>query len=541
MNTPAAVEMAATEYRTVAGARHAVPLTFRGAWYYWLPPALLALGLTYLFLNPFIGDWDGLDYTVLAVRGYPSSMGLGRSLFVFFNHALFRIAHSFFGVPASEAYLIFKYAVVISCPLAVIACWVLARDLTKSVHAATMAALLVAVSPVFILYSGQVMTDVPSVLLVAVALTVYWRGVQGRSLWLMLAGAAILGAGVNVRETTAFHATWLVAAPFAAGWKLKRRELVLIAAAVAVFIIIAFGGFALWYFFDPIYRMAWHTWLASMHEEAARHPVQLSNTLPFLVFFFVTAPLVFVALPVAAWKEWRAHRFSPLLTCAAVGLLSNFLLIFNYSTTINWRYFLTGLPALAPLVGSYFVQHETERTGSARRGFVIAVAGPLLITGLMVLLVRPKSSDHFNKLALAKDYQSRLALLPPDAVVVAGSQTVAVTYWQGIGMGQWLAIGIGGGWPGERLPSVIEEHLKAGRRVFFDADPRWWQPCGWRAAELPEIIKLESRFSFKRVSETIFEIKPLGDPTAQDKPGLQKLLPENRPEEVKKCFYVGKT
>lgn len=541
MDTPAAVEVAATEYRPVSGARHAVPLTFRAAWHYWLPPALLALGLTYLFINPFIGDWDGLDYTVLAVRGYPSSMGLGRSLFIFFNHALFRLAHGLFGVPASDAYLIFKYAVVLACPLAVVACWILARDLTRSVHAATLAALLVAVSPVFILYSGQVMTDVPSVLLVAAGLTVYWRGVQRRSLWLMFAGAAILGAGVNVRETTAFHATWLVAAPFASRWKLGRREVVLIAASILVFLIVAFGWFAFWFVSDPNYGLAWHGWLASMQEEAARHPVRLSNALPFLVFFFLTAPLIFVALPVAAAKEWRAHGFSPLLTCAAVGLLSNVLLFFNYSTTINWRYFLTGLPALAPLMGSYFVKAETERFGSARRGFVTAVLGPLLITGLMVLLIQPKSSDHFNKLALAKDYQERLALLPPDAVVLAGSQTVAVTYWQGIGTGQWQAIGIGGGWPGARLQAVIEQHLKAGRRVFLDADQRWWPPCGWRAAELPEIVKLESAFHFKRVSETIFEIKELSDTTAQDRPGLEQLLPQNRPAEVKKCFSVGNT
>lgn len=541
MNTPAAVEVAATEYRPVSGARHAVPLTFRAAWHYWLPPALLALGLTYLFINPFIGDWDGLDYTVLSVRGYPSSMGLGRSLFIFFNHTLFRLAHAIFGVPAADAYLIFKYAVVVAGPLAVIACWTLARDLTRSLQAATVAALLVAVSPVFILYSGQVMTDVPSVLLVAVGLTVYWRGVQRGSLWLMFAGAAILGAGVNVRETAAFHVPWLVTAPFACGWKLKRREVVLIAASVLVFLMVALGGFAFWFVSDPNYGLAWHSWLASMHDEAARHPVRLRNALPFLVYFFLTAPLIFVALPVAAWKEWRARGLSPLLTCAAVGLLSNVLLFFNYSTTINWRYFLTGLPALAPLVGSYFVRSETDRVGSARWGFVSAVLGPLLITGLMVLLVQPKSSDHFNKLALAKDYQARLALLPPDAVVLAGTQTVAVTYWQGIGAGQWEAIGIGAGWPGARLQSVIEDHLKRGRRVFLDADSRWWQPCGWRAAELPEIVKLESHFHFQRVSETIFEIKDLSDATARDKPALERLLPEHRPEEVKKCFNVGKS
>ncbi|HEY3027607.1 MAG TPA: glycosyltransferase family 39 protein [Pyrinomonadaceae bacterium] len=538
MNTPAAVEPVATDHRPFAGARHAVPLTFRLAWPYWLPPALLGLGLAFLFLNPFIGDWDGLDYTVLSVRGYPSSMGLGRALFIFFNHSLYRIAHMVFGLPASSAYLIFKYAVVVASPLAVIACWTLARDLTRSVQSATVAALLVAVSPVFILYSGQVMTDVPSVLLLASALTVYLRGAQRRNSWLIFAGAALLGAGVNVRETAAFYAPWLIIAPLVCGWKIRRREIALVGIAVVVFLVVALGAFACWLIFDPSYRLAWHNWLLSMHDEAARHPVTLRNVLPFLVYFFLTAPLVFVALPVAAWKEWRAHGLSPLLACAAVGLLANFLLFFNYSTAVNWRYFLTGLPALAPLVGAYFVSSETRRLGGLRRGFTSAILGSLLIPALMGIFIQPKSSDYFNKLALAKDYQMRLRLLPRDAVVMAGSQTVAVTYWRGIGAGDWEAIGIGGGWPGERLVSVIEEYLKSGRRVFLDADQRWWQPCGWRVKELPELTKLESRFHFQRVSETIFEIKDVNDATARDKPALEQLLPENRPEDVKRCFNV---
>ena len=183
-----------------------MPLTFRMAWPYWLPPALLALALTILFLNPFIGDWDGLDYTVLSVRGYPSSMGLGRAFFIFFNHSLYRIAHTVFGVPASSAYLIFKYAVVVAGPLAVIACWTLARDLTRSVHSATVAALLVAVSPVFILYSGQVMTDVPSVLLLAIALIGVGIGLDRLGLPLTGSGAMIFLIGMLACAAGAFLA-----------------------------------------------------------------------------------------------------------------------------------------------------------------------------------------------------------------------------------------------------------------------------------------------------------------------------------------------
>jgi len=64
------------------------------------------------FVDPFIGDWDGLDYTMLSLAGYPSSMALGRNLFIFGNYALYETVHWLFNVQPENAYLIFKYAVV---------------------------------------------------------------------------------------------------------------------------------------------------------------------------------------------------------------------------------------------------------------------------------------------------------------------------------------------------------------------------------------------------------------------------------------------
>jgi hypothetical protein len=43
--------------------------SFLRAYPFWLAPALVALVLTLIYLNPFIGDWDGLDYTVFSLRG----------------------------------------------------------------------------------------------------------------------------------------------------------------------------------------------------------------------------------------------------------------------------------------------------------------------------------------------------------------------------------------------------------------------------------------------------------------------------------------
>ena len=116
---------------------------FWAAWRWWLWPALVALALALLFADPFIGDWDALDYTLVSIQGRPSSMALGRSLFIYTNHAAWNVAHALFGLKAENAYLLFKYMVVAQSPLAAAACWALAREVTGSLPASTAAALLI--------------------------------------------------------------------------------------------------------------------------------------------------------------------------------------------------------------------------------------------------------------------------------------------------------------------------------------------------------------------------------------------------------------
>ena len=530
--------------------------TLRHEYQFWLPPALVALILTLIYLNPFIGDWDALDYTIFSLHARPSSMALGRSLFTISNFALYRVAHALFRVGPEHAYLLFKYAVVIETPIAVIACWVFARDLTSSARSATLAALMIACSPILVIYGGQVMTEIPSVLLTAIALAIHLRGIQTRRWWLLAAGAAVLGLGVNLRETVALYAPWLVIAPFVAGYKFKfgalaSREgnirnlpsltvgLLTVASSLVIFLVVALGPFAIWYASSTVFRLDWHTWLSSMQDEAKRHPISAANLKPFLIYFFMCAPLVTVGLPFAAWKEWRERGFTLSLLAAGIGAFATVMLFFNYSTTINWRYFLTGLPAMAPLAGDFYARIQTRRFGSERRGFVAAIVGIAFIGALMVVLVPPAGNEYFNRLAQAKTYDARLKLIPRDAVVIAGAQTVAVQYWRGIGLGEWDWIGVGAGWPAGQLESKIDEHLKAGRRVFLDADPRWWLPCEWHLVEVRELAQVEPHFHFKQVAPTIYEIRPLDDPSATDNPHLENLLPEKRPEEVKKCFNSG--
>jgi hypothetical protein len=514
-------------------------LSFWRAWPWWCVPALTGLALVLYFVDPFIGDWDGLDYTMLSLAGYPSSMALGRNLFIFGNHALYEIAHTLFNVQPEHAYLIFKYAVVAQAPLAVIAGWTLARDFSKSIKTATLAALFLVFSPVFVLYGGQVMTDVPSVLLLSVALLIHYRGVKQERVWFVLAGAALLGLGVNLRETMGFYGPWLALAPFLCGWKFRRRQVLIVASSCLLFFLCATGWFAFWFLTDAHYRSIWYGWRESMLQENARHPVTLHSLRPYLAYFFVSAPLVMVSLPFALWNEWRERRLSPLLLLGMMGLLCNLLLFFNYGTAVNWRYFLTGLPAIAPLSANFLIRVLTRRTGSARLAFATCVGVVLTLAVIFTLMVKPASEQFIERRALSKEYRRQLENVPRDAVMISGSQTIAVTYWKAIGAGDWKTIGTGGGWPGDGLVPLIDGYLNEGRRVFIDSDPRWWLPCGWQRDEIGAIVNLQERFSFRRLTDTIYELRPRGEQGAADSPKLERLLPANRPQDTKKCPQIS--
>jgi hypothetical protein len=509
--------------------------SFCASWRWWAPPALIALALVLYFVDPFIGDWDGMDYTILSIAGYPSSMALGRNLFIFGNHALYTFAHNVFHVTPENAYLIFKYVVVAQAPLAIIACWVLARDISGSLYTATIAALLITFSPVFVLYGGQVMTDVPSVLILSTALIVHLRGVRQRKLWLVLLGAGLMGIGVNLRETIGFYMPWLIVAPFVFGWKFQKRDVLYVVAACAVFLVLAFSWFGYWFITDAHYRWVWHGWRESMRDESSRHPVAIANLRPYVLYYFISAPLVFLTILFAPILEWRAHRLSPMLFLWLTGFLANALLFFNYSTTVNWRYFLAGLPALVPLGAFWMVRIAERRFGSIERGFVACCGVIVLMAVILFIYMRPISFEFIERRAMSKEYKHRLEQVPPNAVMISGSQTNYQHYWAAIGDGDWKAIGTGGGWPGDRLFSVVENYFQEGRRVFIDADARWWLPCGWQREEIPTIVRLEEHFSFRKVSDTIYELRPPGDPLATDHPDLKKLLPENRPQDTKKC------
>ncbi len=220
------------------------------------------------------------------------------------------------------------------------------------------------------------MTDVPSVLLLCRG---FDNSLSRTATGARLAGVGRRGAAGSGRQPArddGFYAPWLVLAPFVCGWKFRRRQILMVAVSCLFFFLCALGWFAFWFITDAHYRWIWFGWRESMRQETARHPVTLHNLKPYLAYFFVSAPLVFMSLPFALWNDRsemaRAKTFaaaccSPRSVCWRICCC-----IFNYSTAVNWRYFLTGLPAIAPLCANFLIRILTRRFRSARLAFVPA-------------------------------------------------------------------------------------------------------------------------------------------------------------------------
>jgi hypothetical protein len=154
---------------------------------------------------------------------------------------------------------------------------------------------------------------------------------------------------------------------------------------------------------------------------------------------------------------------------------------------------------------------------------------------ITAIALRRYQSKQLALRVAAKEYDRTLLRLPRNAVMLSGLQTVAVNYWRGVGVGEWDVIGTGAGWPGEQLAPIVDDYLRQGRRVFIDQDPRWWGICSWQREEIPEIVKLQTRFHFRQTFATIYELRPSEDQTAHDDVHLERLLPENRQEELRNC------
>jgi hypothetical protein len=482
----------------------------------WLPLALAAWRNAWKYRDAFISDWDGFDYTALVVQGLPSPLGLGRALFLGYNRLLWLAAHHWFNLPAEQAYLLIRYGVFVLAGVAAAGLYALYKELTASRVAAVCGALLVVFSPFFITYSGRGMSEIPG--LAALGWSLWW---MLRSLRLgrrrgFAVGALLFGLSANVREFAVFY---LPLVPLLA-W-VYRRELgagvkwvagVSLGSGVA-----ALAGPIFWALYLPSYYLpAVKGWYKLSAEEREVYPVTARNW-EFLVSFAYEASaaaalLGALALGYLVWRVWRGREWRlpppsllPLLAVGALGWLAALVLVENHDLAVNPRYLLTGLVGVAATCG--WLVGELFR----RRSLWTAAVLVLLLKGVSddgLREMRKKAGWARAGAAEARAYLMKLDGLERDAVFIVGGRTPLVNFYRSIGARPgWQTVAPGSAWPDERLGSVVDEYLAAGRPVYVDFDEDLWNPGSReRSREGPGLQMVRDAYQLEAVRDTLYRV-----------------------------------
>jgi Dolichyl-phosphate-mannose-protein mannosyltransferase len=469
-------------------------------WPLWLPLACLSWLLAWKFQDEFISDWDGFDYTTYTVQHLPSALGLGRALFLGYNYLLWEAAHRWFAVPPEQAYLVLRAGVIALSGPTVVGVYALCRELTGGRLAALLGALLVAGSPVFIIYSGRAMSEIPAYGMLSWALWLMVRSLRrGRAAGFLI-GAALIGASANLREFAIFYLPFI---PLAARGYRAGGRLALAGLALAVVCALAGMIFWSWYDTDNYLRAVVNWWTLSAHERDV-NPVTARNLTLLTTYAFQCSAATALLAPLAlVWLAAR-RRLPALGWLGACGLLADLVLVANHDLSVNPRYLLTGLPGLAPACG--WALATLIQRGGLR-------ALPLL-AGLLVLTqggYNHAARELYNQqwaARAARNYVATIESLPWNSGFIVGARTPLVHFLAGVGARpHWRTISPGAGWPDEHLEAAIQDFFLAGRQVYVDFDPELWQPGARETSrETDDLARIKQRYTLKHLHGSFYQI-----------------------------------
>ncbi|MFN0121172.1 MAG: glycosyltransferase family 39 protein [Blastocatellia bacterium] len=463
---------------------------------------LMTWGLAWAVNDPFFADWDSYDYTAAVIQGTPSSLGLGRALFLAGNRGLWLCAHELFNLAPEQAYSVIKYGVIAQSGFATLGCYALFREVTAKGKAALWATLLVALSPLYVVYSGRGMTEIPGLLMFSWSLWWVLRSLRLGKATTYLFAAFLFGLSANVREFAVFYLPVVGVAGWLYGFRWKRP---LLATVVAICGVLA--GPVWWAIAWPEYYLpAVRAWYELSARERAHFPVTWRNGQVLVTYAALCSPVIFSLFPTVCCdflQGMRRERQRLLMgLLATFGFLSAMTLLVNHDLSVNPRYLLTSLPGLAPICGLWMAEQKT-----INRREIWALSVVLFLTSLTHMWIWLEK-EQWPQAYATRAYPERLGLLNDNAVFIVGRRTPLIDFYQKTGVRpRWQTIPFGAGWPDEQLEPAIDGYLQAGRTIYVDfAEPLWERALREHSREAKGLGQIRRQYQLLNVSDTMYQI-----------------------------------
>lgn len=460
--------------------------------------AWLAAGafLLYCLLrHPFVGQWDSFDYTWRAVRHQFSPLGLGRPVYSLINMATWETAR-LFGLRPDQAWRALQVVPLALGALGLVFQYRFVSRLAGAA-AARAAILLLALSPSYVVYSGYVMSEIPMLFFLMVALDLMHKGAIQGSLTRLGGGSFVLGLAVGTREQAAVLVPFFLLILVSAGGRSKSSSALALALGPAVLAVIGTASVAA--AFTDGYADRFYRWF-SVVAPAERFEPRLA--LIVLAYAFAGSPIasgLCVAAAIDALKR-RDLWFNGFL---ALGVLLPLVaLFFNPDSHLHPRYEMIALPALTAGAGMFAARAAAQLKAREWQGLLPLGLGSILVLLIAVgCLIQPArrqaQADREFVAFLARE-------LPNRATIIAGRYTPGLHYLRGIGARpDWRIISSGWDWPGRRLALQVRGDLAEGRRVYICGDAR-----SWGGPEAKDVAALAAEFIFVPARDRLYELVP---------------------------------
>lgn len=473
-------------------------------------PPVLILVAAYLYFAgsaSFLGQWDTFDYLKQIVTHRLSDLGFGRPVYIGYNILLWEGARSVFDLEPVKVEAVAMLATVLFGVAGVVLFHRLALNYF-SPAAARMAALAFAVSPLYAVYAGFIMTEVP-MLGVLLASAVVLGGPSARSsVWRDAAGGILFGAAVGIREqaiTLGAAYLWILLNRRQAG-RLRFRSAVVFGVAALLALVAPLAAI---YLADPASSLSRvETWLRIIPLGGSQF---WNNVQASALFSFAASPASWLAAAMAA-----VYALSKKQTAAGPGLepariphgALGFLCSVVLPVAVLWRdadvqmhprYLLLILPGSV-----IFCTYVFSRLRSSK-GPVIWAVIHVAVFGVSLALLQPMRQMHAEKMEFARSVRDAV---PGPGLLIAGSYSPMLDYYRGIGVRpEWQILWSGWEWRSEAATRLVHKAWEEELPVYFST-----QPLGWRYFET-EHLHFHDLFAACRqeaVLPHLYRVRPNG-------------------------------
>ena len=439
---------------------------------------LLPILAFYLYFSGsayFLGQWDSYDYLKQIVSHQLSALGFGRPAYLGYNILLWESTRRVFHLDTLKVEAVVMMGTVLLGVLGVL----LFRQLTRQFlpePASRIAVLGFAISPMYALYSGFIMTEVPMLVALIASALILWRSSDRHPVWSDVVGGLLFGVAVGIREQAlSIGAAFL--------WILCSRRQTRMSRLHSM---LWFGGAAgaafaapvlSFYLLDPAgFIERTRIWLQAI----PMGPVQFwNNVQASLLYTFAICPASWLAVAAAGifvlCKNQKTESTVSGISIPnpALGILCSVVLPMaalwrDADVQIHPRYALIALP------GALIVcAHIYDRLIRSPKAPAVWAIVHLLVFGTAMAALSPYRQGQTHKMENARAVRDAV---PGEALMIAGNYSPILDYYRGIGVRpQWQILWSGWDWNPKAAEDAIRQAWADQVPVYLSDDPLGWR------------------------------------------------------------------